>query len=85
MQTPLPFRSDHLDIKDAQCAANKDEPKIYYHIAFGRRERPKVPFLGAQKFNFIKKWPNLQGILELTWRLFLTQKIFFVRFLVFEI
>ena len=32
MQSPLPLRSGHFDIKDAKCAENKDGRKISYHI-----------------------------------------------------
>ena len=52
MQTTL-FRSDHLDIRDAQCAETKDVVKISHHIisrsgAMGvqriRFGRPKIQF-----------------------------------------
>ena len=33
MQTPHPLRSDHLDIKDAQCAKKHDGREISYHIS----------------------------------------------------
>ena len=47
----------------------KNGRKISYHIisrlgAAGVQNRREV--LGDQKFNFFKKWPNLQGKLELT-------------------
>ena len=32
MQTYLPLRIGHLDIKDAQCAKKNDGHKISYHI-----------------------------------------------------
>ena len=78
MQNP-PFRSSHLNIKDAQCAENKDGRKISYHIIsrlgavgvqYGRFVVLKI------ELNFIQNWPNLQQILELTCHSF-----FYVRFL----
>ena len=42
--------------------------------------------LGAEKCNFLQKWPNLQDRLELICRLFFCMNDFyFVRFLVFKI
>ena len=71
MQTPplpSPLRSGNLEIKDAQWAKKNDGRNISYHIishlgAIGAQALP-------QKFNFLKKWPNLKGKLELIWRLF---------------
>ena len=66
MQTSLPlpfFRSDHLNLKDAQCAENIDERKISYRVWGPRTSKRCV--LGAQKFNFLQKWPHLQGRSEL--------------------
>ena len=65
----IPLRSGHLDIKDAQYATYKDGRKISYHNisrlgAAGKRSKRGV--VGARKFHFLKKWPNLQGRLELT-------------------
>ena len=70
MQTPS-LRSSHLDIKDVQCAETKDVLKILYHVisclgAVG----VQIVVFGAQKFNFLQKWPNLQGRLELIRRSF---------------
>ena len=46
--TPLPFplRSGDLDIKDAQCAENKDRHKISYHII------SRLGVTGVQKWHF---------------------------------
>ena len=43
---PSPLRSSHLNIRDAQCAENKDGRKIAYHIIFclGAREMAKTFF-----------------------------------------
>ena len=61
------LRSGHVDIKDAQCAENKDGRKISNHIMFISRlavRALKRGFFGTQKFNFLQKWPNLQSRLE---------------------
>ena len=59
-----PLRSGHLDIKDAQCAETKDVLKKLYRAFDTWASRMGV--MGAQKFNFLHKWPNLQGRLTLT-------------------
>ena len=50
---PPLLRSGHLDIKDAQCAEDKDGRKISYHVVSrlgavgvqkGRFGRPKIQF-----------------------------------------
>ena len=43
---PLPLRSGHLYIKDAQCAETKDELKISYHII------SRLGVMGVQKGRF---------------------------------
>ena len=65
MQTPpRPSEvTDHLDMKDMQCAETKDVLKISYHV-FELWASKRV-VMGTQKFNFLQKWPNLQGRLEL--------------------
>ena len=84
MQTPLPLRSGHLDIKNAKCAKKYDGRKISYHI---------ISRLGVQKECFghpkiqlsskVTKFVGKIGIdLILTYFALMT---FFVRFLVFEI
>ena len=60
MEIPLPLRSGHLDIKDAQCAENKYGRKTSYHILSrlgaigvqkGRFGHPKIQFSSkAAKF-----------------------------------
>ena len=77
MQTPLPLRSGHLDIKDAQCAENKDVCKISYHIisrwvAAGVQKGA----FWAPKNSFVFKNGQISGQIG---------NYFFVRFLVFEI
>ena len=61
---PPPLRSDHLDIKDdAQCAKKNDGRETSYRVW---ALRPFIRcILGAQNFNFLQKWRNLQGRLEL--------------------
>ena len=55
MQTPLPhLRSDHLDIKDAQCPKKMMDVKFHITSYFVWVLRPfKRGVLGAQKFNFL--------------------------------
>ena len=64
MQTPPPslLRSRHLDIKDVQCAENKDGHTISYHIisrsgAAGvqKFKIQKIQKFGAQKFKILQK------------------------------
>ena len=43
---PSLYRSSHLDIKDAQCAENKDVLKISYHII------SCLGVIGVQKWHF---------------------------------
>ena len=77
MQTPSPLRSGHLDIKDAQCAENKDGRKISYRVWV--QQGLKRGVLGAQKLNFLQKWLILLGRLELIWRSFLSVRSIFWR------
>ena len=68
LQTP-PLKSDHLDIIDPQWAKKMMGVKLHtksYRVWTPRASKGEV--LGAQKFNFLQKWPNLQGRLELIWR-----------------
>ena len=56
MQNP-PFRSGHLNIKDAECAESN---KISYFrfLVFELLVVKELP-IRLQKNNFFQKWPNL--------------------------
>ena len=53
---PPPLRSGHLDIKDEQCAKKNDGPKIWACVDAAAI---KMGVFGAQKSNFLQKWPSL--------------------------
>ena len=64
--SPPPLKSGHLDIKDVQCAENKDGRKISCHIISGWDVTGvKKARFGHQTFNFIQKLPNLHVRFEL--------------------
>ena len=83
---PPPLRSDHIVIKDLQCADKYDGRTISYHITsrlgaagvqMGRFGRPKIQLSSKRQ--------NLQGRLELILRSSYARMTFFVKFLAFEI
>ena len=81
---PLSLRSGHLDMEDAQCPKKMMGVRFHTISCLGAADVQKG-LLGAQKFNFHQKWPNLQGRLELIWRSFFAWMTFFVRLLIFDI
>ena len=52
------FRSDQLDIKDAQYA--KKIRVVQFHVTLYRVWSFRRGVLGAQKIKFLQKWKNLQ-------------------------
>ena len=59
---PPPLRSDHLDIKEVQCAETKDVLKISYHIVSRFRVMGVLKVQkDAQKIEFSSKVANFEG------------------------
>ena len=75
IQTLLPLRSSHFDIKDAQWAENKDRCKISYHITLHSSKRG---VLGDQNSIFFQNGQICMGWLKLTWRSFFAYMTFFL-------
>ena len=64
MTPPPPLRSGHLDIKMRNVLKIKMGIKFHITSRLSAAAVEKGRF-GKQEFNFLQKWPNMQGILEL--------------------